>query len=143
MAKADIKMPDDFLEKLSCLGENTDLIAERVLTAGGEIVLAKVKSNLKSVIGAGTAYSSRSTGELESSLGLTPMKIDKDGNYNIKVGFSEPRSNGSSNAEIANILEYGKSNQRAKPFLKPAKSSSQSAAQEAMKNRFMEEVDKL
>lgn len=143
MAKADIQMPDDFLEKLSRLGSRTDEISERVLEAGGEIVLAKTKSNLASVIGSGTAYDSRTTGELERSLGLTPVKVDKNGNHNIKLGFSEPRSDGGSNAKIANILEYGKSGQRAKPFLKPAKSASKAAAEDAMKRKFQEEVDKI
>jgi len=143
VAKADIQMPDDFLEKLSRLGSRTDEISERVLEAGGEIVLAKTKSNLASVIGSGTAYDSRTTGELERSLGLTPVKVDKNGNHNIKLGFSEPRSDGGSNAKIANILEYGKSGQRAKPFLKPAKSASKAAAEDAMKRKFQEEVDKI
>lgn len=143
MAKADIQMPDDFLEKLSRLGSRTDEISKRVLEAGGEIVLAKTKSNLASVIGSGTAYDSRTTGELERSLGLTPVKVDKNGNHNIKLGFSEPRSDGGSNAKIANILEYGKSGQRAKPFLKPAKSASKAAAEDAMKRKFQEEVDKI
>ena len=143
MAKADIQMPDDFLEKLSRLGSKTDEISERVLEAGGEIVLAKTKSNLASVIGSGTAYDSRTTGELERSLGLTPVKVDKNGTHNIKLGFSEPRSDGGSNAKIANILEYGKSGQRAKPFLKPAKSASKAAAEDAMKRKFQEEVDKI
>jgi len=143
VAKADIQMPDDFLEKLSRLGSRTDEISKRVLEAGGEIVLAKTKSNLASVIGSGTAYDSRTTGELERSLGLTPVKVDKNGNHNIKLGFSEPRSDGGSNAKIANILEYGKSGQRAKPFLKPAKSASKAAAEDAMKRKFQEEVDKI
>lgn len=143
MAKADIQMPDDFLEKLSRLGSKTDEISERVLEAGGEIVLAKTKSNLASVIGSGTAYDSRTTGELKRSLGLTPVKVDKNGNHNIKLGFSEPRSDGGSNAKIANILEYGKNGQRAKPFLKPAKSASKAAAEDAMKRKFQEEVDKI
>lgn len=143
MAKADIQMPDDFLERLSRLGNKTDEISERVLEAGGEVVLAKTKSNLSAVIGNGTKYDSRTTGELERSLGLSPVKVDKNGNHNIKLGFSEPRSDGGSNARIANILEYGKSGQRAKPFLKPAKSASKTEAEETMKRTFQEEVDKL
>ena len=39
MAKADIKMPEDFLLKISRLGSNMDSIAETVLEAGGEVVL--------------------------------------------------------------------------------------------------------
>ena len=91
MARVDVKMPDEFLERMSRLGSNFDSIAETVLEAGGEVVLEKTKSNLASVIGSGTKYDSRSTGELESSLGLTGVKMDRNGNFNIKVGFSEPR----------------------------------------------------
>ena len=67
MAKATMKMPDDFLMKLSKLGEKTDEIISNVLEAGGEVVLDKVKSNLKGVIGNNTKEKSRSTGELVSS----------------------------------------------------------------------------
>ena len=117
MARVDVKMPDEFLERMSRLGSNFDSIAETVLEVGGEVVLEKTKSNLASVIGSGTKYNSRSTGELESSLGLTGVKMDRNGNFNIKVGFSEPRRDGGSNAQLANIIEYGKSGQPAKPFL--------------------------
>ena len=140
---AEIKMPDEFLQRLSKLGSKTDEIAAKVLEAGGEVVLAKVKSNLSSVVGSGTKYPSRSTGELERSLGLSPAKVDRSGNHNIKIGFSEPRSDGGSNAKIANIIEYGKHGQPAKPFLKPAKSSSKAAAISAMQKVFDEEVEKL
>ena len=130
-------MPEDFLVKLSSLGKKSDEICEKVLEAGGEIVLEKTKSNLASVI------DSRSTGELERSLGLSSVRMDKDGNHNIKVGFAEPRSDGDSNAKIANILEYGKHGQPAKPFLKPAKTASKAACETAMKQKFQQEVDKL
>ncbi len=143
MARVDVKMPDEFLERMSRLGSNFDAIAETVLEAGGEVVLEKTKSNLASVIGSGTKYDSRSTGELESSLGLTGVKMDRNGNFNIKVGFSEPRRDGGSNAQLANIIEYGKSGQPAKPFLKPAKSASKKQCIEAMKQAFETEVEKL
>ena len=143
MAKVDIKMPEDFLEKMSRLGTQFDSVAESVLEAGGEVVLAKVQSNLSSVIGSGTKYDSRSTGELARSLGLSPAKVNRDGNHDIKIGFAEPRSDGDSNAKIANILEYGKSGQPAKPFLKPARSSSRNACISAMKAKLDEEVDKI
>lgn len=143
MARVDVKMPDEFLERMSHLGSKFDSIAEAVLEAGGEVVLEKTKSNLSSVIGNGTKYDSRSTGELEDSLGLSGVKMDRNGNFNIKVGFSEPRSNGGSNAKLANIIEYGKSGQMAKPFLKPAKSASKKKCIETMKQTFEMEVEKL
>ena len=113
------------------------------MQAGGEVALAKVKSNLKSVVGSGTKSKSRSTGELERSLGLSPVMVDKNGNHDIKVGFSEPRTDGGSNAKIANILEYGTSSQSAKPFLKPAKSAVKKQCVEAMKSAFEKEVKGL
>ena len=143
MAKVQMMMPEGFLDRLSKLGNQSDAIAEKVLKAGGEVVLAKVQSNLSSVIGRGTKYDSRSTGELERSIGLSPAKLDRDGNHNVKIGFVDPRSDDDSNAKIANILEYGKHGQPAKPFLKPAKRASKSACEEAMKRAFEEEVGKL
>ena len=143
MAKADFKLPDEFLTKLSRLGKDTDSVAEKVLEAGGQVVLAKVKSNLSSAIGGGTKYDSRSTGELAQSLGLSPVKLNREGNHDIKIGFSEPRSDGSSNAKLANVLEYGKHGQPAKPFLKPAKTASRQECIDAMTKALDEEVEKL
>ena len=143
MAKVDIKMPEDFLLKLSKLEENSDGISERVLQAGGEVVLDKVKSSLSAVVGRDTKSPSRSTGELEQALGLSPARMDREGNFNVKIGFSEPRKGGGSNAKLANILEYGKHGQPAKPFLKPAKSAAKEACIAAMQQKFEEEISKL
>ena len=143
MAKCTVKLPEDLLSKLSKLGSESDAVAERVLKAGSDVVLAKVKSNLSAVIGSGVKFDKRSTGELERSLGVTPVKVDKEGNHNVKIGFSEPRSDGESNAKIATIIEYGKSGQPPKPFMKPAKSATRSACMSAMKRQLEEEVEKL
>lgn len=140
MAKAQMMLPEDFLRRLSKLGTAQDEVAERVLNAGAEVVLAKVKSNLSSVVGRATAYPSRSTGELERSLGISSVRIDREGNHNVKIGFSEPRSDGGSNAMIANVLEYGKHGQPARPFLKPAKSATKKACEQAMIQAFEKEV---
>lgn len=143
MAKVDVKMPEAFLLKISRLGDKTDEIIPRVLEAGGEVVLGKVQSNLRSVVGSGTKYDSRSTGELADALGLSPALQDRKGNHNIKVGFAEPRRDGESNAKLANIIEYGKSGQPAKPFLKPAKSSGRKPCINAMKEKLDEELRRL
>jgi Bacteriophage protein of unknown function (DUF646). len=144
MAKVEIKLPTDLEERLSRLTEKTDEIIPKVLEAGGEVVLSKIRSNLSSIVGQGTKEESRSTGELERSLGLSPAKQKRDGSgWDVKVGFAEPRSDGGNNAKIANILEYGKHGQAPKPFLKPAKSSSKSAAVSAMKAKFESEVNGL
>ena len=143
MAKATMRMPDEFLLKVSRLGEKTDEILPRVLKAGGEVVEEKVKSNLQRVIGNATKEESRSTGELVSALGVSSAKQDRDGNFNVKVGFSEPRTDGKSNTMIAGVLEYGKSGQPPKPFLKPAKSASKTACISAMISALAKEVENI
>lgn len=114
-----------------------DDVSEKVLESGGAVVLDKVKSNLQGVL------SGNSTDELSNSLGLSKVLLDRNGNHNIKVGFAEPRSDGKSNAMIANIIEYGKSGQPAKPFLKPAKNQSKKACIDAMTQKLEEEIEKL
>lgn len=137
MANCTCKLPEELLKKLSKLGNKMDSVSETVLEAGGAIVLDKVRNNLQSVL------SGESTGELLDSLGLSKVLLGKDGNHNIKVGFSEPRSDGKSNAMIANIIEYGKHGQPAKPFLKSAKRQSKKSCIEAMTQKLEEEIDKL
>ena len=143
MAKATIKMPDEFLIKMSKLGEKTDEITTKVLETGAEVVCKKVRSNLEAVVGKDTKIESRSTGELIDSLGISSVRQDKNGNSNIKVGFKEPRKDGKSNAMIANIIEYGKHGQEAKPFLKPAKTATKKSCTDAMIQKLEEEISKL
>ena len=143
MAKAEVKLPEELLNKLSRLGQDTDAVAEKVLQAGGKVVLDKVRDNLESVIGSDTKRKSRSTGELLSSLGLSPVLVNRNGNHDFKIGFAEPRSDGESNAKIANILEYGKSGQPPKPFLQPARSASKKECMRVMEEALKEEIEKL
>ena len=72
MAKAEMKMPEDFLLKISKLGSNFDSVADTILQAGGEVVLKKVKSNLSSVIGRGTKFKSRTTSNWKVRLAFLP-----------------------------------------------------------------------
>jgi HK97 gp10 family phage protein len=137
MAKCTAKLPEDLLKKLSRVGDNMDKIAESALTAGGDVVLRKTKSDLESMV------KGPSTGQLVNALGLSPVLLDRNGNYNIKVGFDEYRSDGSANAMVANIIEYGKHGQPAKPFLKNAKSSSKKECEETMARKIEEEIKKL
>lgn len=137
MAKCTAKLPEELLKKLSKVGNNMDKIADSALKAGGEVVLKRTKTNLESMV------KGPSTGQLVNALGLSPVLLDRDGNYNIKVGFDEYRADGSANAMVANIIEYGKHGQPAKPFLKNAKTSSKKECEETMAKKIEEEIKKL
>lgn len=143
MAKIKAQMPDALIAKLNRLGERTDKVCEKALKAGAEVAEKAISSNLSAVIGKGTKLPSRSTGQLQKALGVSPVKVDAKGNYDIKIGFSEPRSDGDSNAKIANILEYGKSGQPPKPFLKPAKSKSRKQIMQAISNTLEREMNDI
>ena len=143
MAKVTMKMPDEIMEKFSRLGDQTDRIIDSCLEAGGEAALPFVRDGLAGVIGRDTKYPSRSTGELQRALGVSPPKLNRRGARDVKIGFNEPRSDGRPNALIANVLEYGKSGQPPKPFLKQARSQAKKPVERAIEERFDEEVGKL
>jgi len=130
-------MPEEFLNQISRLESRTDEIVPKVLAAGGEVVLEHVRVRLRAVL------SGKSTGELERSLGLSPARLDRRGNYDVKVGFAEPRKGkGDSNAKLASILEHGKHGQPPRPFLKPAKIASREACIAKMKQVLESEIKK-
>ena len=140
MAKVKIEMPDAFLNQIAGMGNALDAAIPQALAAGGKVVMDKMKSNLQAAIGRATKYKSRSTGKLAASLGVSPTKLDRDGNLDVKVGFSEGRGN-VSNAMLANVLEYGKHGQPPQPFLKQTKSSGRKPCIEAMQTALKEELD--
>ena len=131
------------MDAISRLEEQTDTIVPRVLEAGGNVVLRTVREHLRAVIGKVKNPPSRSTGELVDALGLSPARLDRNGDFNVKIGFAEPRKDGGSNAKLANILEYGKHGQKPRPFLKPAKIASRGPATDAMVAKLEEEIGKL
>ena len=143
MAKLTCNMPEDFIKKLSRLGKKTDEISAKVLEAGGEVAEEEIRAKLKESIGKDTKEKSRSTGQLEAALGVTKVRADKNGNYDVKVGFAENRKDGKKNAMIANVLEYGRAGQPARPFLKPAKTKCKKKCMDAMVKKLEEEIKKV
>ena len=137
MARANFTLPTDFMDALSKLEKRTDEIVPKVLQAGGEVVLEHVRVRLKAVL------SGTSTGELARALGISPARLDRRGNYDVKVGFAESRSDGKSNAMLANVLEHGTSTQPARPFLRPARRKAKQPAIDAMTAALEKELQNL
>ena len=138
MAKVSIQLPTAFMDQLTKIAAKTDTAIPKALEAGGKVVFEKMQANLHGAIGKDTKYKSRSTGKLLSALGVSPVKVNDEGNFDVKIGFSEGRS--VSNAMLANILEYGKHGQPPKPILKPTRASSRNPCIEAMQNVLKEEL---
>ena len=146
MAKVELLFPSGFLEAVDSLENGFPAVAEDMLDAMGEVILPEMKKRLQGVI---DNVDGRSTGELADSLGVAPVKVDHDGNYNTKVGFREPRRDGKVNALIANViehglkLEYGSSKRAAKPFLKPTRQAARRPAIDAARRVFEQWVAEI
>ena len=140
MAKVAIRMPTNLMDQLAKVAEKTDRAIPKALEAGGKVVFEKMQANLHAAIGRGTKYKSRSTGKLLAAMGVSPVKVNGEGNYDVKVGFAEGRGD-ANNAMLANLLEYGKHGQPPKPFLKRTKSSSQAPCIAAMQSALKEELN--
>lgn len=149
-----IQFDDDFSKKLAALGSHTDEILEKAMTAGAEAALPIVRAELQGAIGGDTKEPSRSTGELVNSLGISPVMVDSKGVTNVKIGFSEPRRHQYiakkkrsyytvTNAMIANVLEYGKSGQPPRPWLKRAKTQATKVFRAKAQEIIGKEVEKL
>jgi hypothetical protein len=143
MAKMKVIMPKNFEKKISKLGEATERVIQECLVAGAEPLVDSIRAELEGVVGKGNKEENRSTGELVDALGQAPPMRKMDGTIDVKIGFFEPRSDGNVNAKIANILEYGKKGQPARPFLKRGAKKAKKKSLDAMQKKFDEIVSKL
>lgn len=157
MAKIKVTYADEFIDQINKIANNEEKIIKRSLEEAAEHAIPIFRSELKSAIGSGIKYKGRSTGELLSSLGTSDVKYsDKSDSYNIKLGFNEPRrkqtiSKGkrsyyrTTNAMIANVLEYGKRtiNQPPKKFIKKTISKIKKQSQDIINEVFKREVENM
>ena len=143
MATVTIKLPDEFMNQLSEFDSRLEDIFTKSLEDGAEIAEKQAKANLKAVIGSGTKFPSKAAGELLGALGTSPVKRSSLGGFDIRVGFAEPRKDGGSNEMVANIIEYGKKGQAAKPFMKPAEDATKSKVKAKMEETFKAEAEKI
>lgn len=148
MAYCKVAFSDEFARKLEKIESHMPKIVDKMLVAGGRVVLETARVRLNQAV---KNSSDRSTGQLKKSLGMTrptnfyPNSIGDDGSRHVHIGFAEPRCNGTSNALVANVLEYGKKRQRQapRPFMRPAEKASKKACETAMADVFEREIKKL
>ena len=116
MAKITFDGFDEYAEQLKKLEVNTLSVIKPAVYDGAAVVADEVKRHLRRVV------SSRATGDLERSLGLSPMQ-DSFGFIHTKLGFDGYDRKGAANAPKAYVLERGRRDQpgrRKKPFIRPS-----------------------
>jgi len=158
MAKMTISGLEELELKLSKLGSMTEEVAKRVVIAGAQPVADEIRKGLESLpidnlkyLKSGDRFNVSPLGEVEDlkkSLGITPPKVDNDGNINVKVGFdgygsypTKEYPKGHPNALIARGIESGSSVRQKKPFVRPAVNRSKKKALEEMQKIADEEIE--
>lgn len=138
LATIKFKTADEYALKLSRLATNSDKIAKKAIYEGAGIVADQIRSNLNSVL----EDSTQSTGELEKSLGISPIQEDRSGNWNAKIGFDGYDKKGTPNALKARVLESGSSHVQKRPFIRPAVNATRKTALNKMRQVIDEETQK-
>lgn len=128
---------DEFALALSRLATGSEEIAKKAIYEGVNIIADKIKSNLEGVL------SPEATGELVASFGVTPIEKDTSGNWNAHVGFDGYGSDGVANQLKARVLESGSSQQRKRPFVRPAVNATKTQVVEKMGEVITQEIQKL
>jgi HK97 gp10 family phage protein len=154
-----IKVGEEYAEKLSRLAANADEAAKKAIYQGAKVVADKIKANIESLpedtyryLMDGEKFSGLSNGQkkdLADSFGVTPIKLDSNGDLNAKLGFdgygsfpTKAYPKGLPNQLLARAVESGSSVRRKNPFVRPAVNSTKAQAVEKMDEVIDNEIKK-
>lgn len=145
MARAKFIDDDAFSMMLERAEANTEQVARAALIAGAEVIADRMKQNLKGIL------SDAATGQLVAAFGITPVKQDRELNWNVHLGFDgyqQPPQRrwpqGVPFQLIARSFESGAGDWRPKkPFAKPAVQATKEQALQAMKRAAERELEKI
>lgn len=114
MAGFNLELPEDLINNLKTISNNTDEMFGRMTKAGAEVVYKNVVNNMKS--------SFKSTDSLKKGLRISrTFKTKSDDGINTKVGFYGYNEKGIPIPLIALAREYGTSRgEKKKPFFRKA-----------------------
>lgn len=162
MAKITLRSTDAtaILMKMNALGNQTDGICKQAIYAGAQILVDQIRANLDALPTDKFRFlqdSDRFTGvpemykrDLQEDLGIAPMQMDFDGNWNTKIGFEDcgiletnAYPMGVPLTMLARAVESGSSYRAPTPFVRPAISKARSRAHKAMAQKVEEEIKKL
>lgn len=137
MASVKLRTSDALIRQLSQIsGEGADEAAKRAIYVGAGYMAERIKESLRGVV------SENATGDLEDSLGITTIKLNKRGDWSARIGFHGYDRKGVSNILKARVLESGSSKQRKRPFFSPAVKKYRKIAEERMKNEAEMTIEK-
>lgn len=147
MAKASFIQDESFEWAISTVGKRFPKIVEEALRAGSAVIAAQMKKNLEGIL------SPWATGQLVASFGITPVRQNMKGDWNVHLGFDgyqEPLH--VPFQLIARSFESGARRddgdgpyqwRSATPFAKPAVKTKRAEAEAKMKEAAEGEIKKI
>lgn len=132
MARIDTSGLGDIARQILEQSDKTERAAKKMLEAGAEVVKNEQVAEIKK-----TFASDRSTGALANSIKASKVK-KKGSEYYIEVAPTGKDKKGVRNATKGFVLEYGRSNMPARPWMTRANEKSQGKVDEAMRGAFDE-----
>lgn len=123
MATYSVDGLSDFILSLQQIAEIPDEVQSEILNAQADIVASEIRSK-------GEAYGIHRTGQTLAHIRKGKVKRDRNWNRYILITFNGKNAKGTRYAEIAFVNNYGKKNQRARPFVTDARQSSEGKAGE-------------
>ena len=162
MARIRFSKLDEYILKLAAVKENTKEIAGKAIYAGAEVIADQVKTNLNALSttddslalaayakNTPTYLTARAKEGLVKSFGVTPMSLDRNGYYNVKLGFdgyndviTKKYPQGQPNQLIARSCESGSSAMIKQPFMRTAVNTSRKKAETKMAEILDKEIKK-
>ena len=160
MAIMTFKSGDEYALKLSQFAGRTPEIAKKALHVAAGIVADEVRKNLTALPEdkyrylrddeAFTGVPKSQKKDLLDSLGITPIGVDKNGDWNVRVGFdgygsmpTKKYKKGVPNQMLARAIESGSSVRKKTPFVRPAARAKRAAALEAMRKVINEAINDM
>lgn len=145
MALAKFIADDDFMICLERAATDFPSVAEKVIRAGAAVLAPVMRRRLSGIL------SASATGQLVAALGITPVKQDRNADYNAHIGFDGYQQPGYGKfpigvpfALIARSFESGAGDWRPKtPFARPAMLEAREAMSAAMTAAAEEEYKKI
>lgn len=159
MARVTVLKDASISDKLKKLSGRTAEIAKKAIYAGAEILTDEVRKNLDNLpeeqfrfLSEGEKFNGvppEQKKDLQDSLGVTPIRQDKSGDWNAKIGFdgygrypTKKYPKGVPNNLIARAVESGSSVRQPTPFVRPAIRAKKKEVLAAMQAAVDEEIRK-
>jgi HK97 gp10 family phage protein len=135
-----VTLPTELTASIAELKKLIPTIEEEMLMAGAEVLKPEVETRLKRSITGKYAK-----GNLQNSVDIKIVRTQgKRGKvYKTSVVYFKGTVNGVRNGLKAAILEYGKYDQPARPFMRLAMQAKRTEIFDAMENAFYDRVEKL